>query len=469
MPADYVACKESYMKKGISEKTAKARCAAWFYKKHGYTVNEAHKKGKATAESPYPSELEGQDLKDMDWNLVDYILKDLTDIEKLTESSAVDSTKPEAHGEELDITAVNMDFLDEFGILEITATKVGAGAFTGNGQAVTWTERALKKAAPTWVLGNVSINHDGNNYGRIISSFFENGVVRMVVKVNDQLKVWLKKFGRAVGVSIEAISVKLNKKFDITDAKGTGVTFVFPPETPACKVEEGCGIVATKNKAVEKAESTEEESSVDGIVSSEPINIFDYNAWKEAGITTTVDDTSATITIVTPNNITEENKNLSSKDVIETKKVETMAEETKIETICAKEHETIVKAKDSEIEALKKEMETLKATVSKYDAEKKGKLLDAIKNEGLDPKNYESKEIPILEDILATLEAFKKKEAELPEVNSGAVVTATEQITKKEGDIVTATLNEAEEKAKKEAEDLARINAKASQMDGKQR
>lgn len=461
MPAEYVRCKESYIKKGISEKTASGRCAAMYFKRHNMTVNEAHKKGVAS----FP-DLEG--ITEDDLKLAELILSDLEVIEDQT--SAV---KPDTHGEQLEITALNMDFLDEFGVLEIVATKVGAGAFTGNGQAVSWTEKALKKAAPTWLMGNVSVNHNGKYYGRIIASFFENGLVRMTVKVNEQLKGWLKKFGKDVGVSIEATSVKLNKKFDITDAKGTGVTFVFPPETPACDIKEGCGIVATEAKVGEpnitvNINAEDEEKSVDGIVSSTPINLLTYDPYG-TGYTTTADSSTATITIVTPNNITEDNKNLSSKDIIETKKVETMAEEPKPETICAKKHESIVKEKDTAIEALKKELESLKATVSKYDAEKKCKLLEAIKNDGLDPKVYESKEISVLEDILATLEAFKKKEAEVPEVNSGAVITATVQETKKEGDIVTATLTEAEDKAKKEAEELARINAKASNMDGRTR
>jgi cation transport regulator ChaB len=636
MPAEYLACKQSYIKKGISEKTASARCAAMYFKRHGVTVNEAHKRGVAT----FP-DLEG--ISEDDFDLAKLILTDLNEIE--TRATVM---KPDTHGEEVEISALNMDFLDDFGVLEITATKVGAGAFTAGGQAVSWTERALKKAAPTWVMGNVSVNHNGKFYGRIIASWLENGLLKMVVKVNDQLKGWLKKFGKDIGVSIEAISVKLNKKFEVVDARGTGVTFVFPPEIPACTIEEGCGIVATETEAIHhtppeggslpeegkkildkvynscrvkySSESTEdktrcskiawsavhnagfskdkdgnwakatesppfdidkfieencnceEEQLVEGVVTSKPINLFDNsNVYKDVTFSTAGTHTNWTLNLP-PTNISEENKNKEgstmddaskikevdfvlpeqlsedektnllteidgaklsyqerknlpdssfcgpdrsfpaqdaahvrnglarlpqakglssaqraaihsclasrakkygidvSSTVVEEVKGETMVEEKPAETICAKKHEAIVKAKDSEIEAKVKEIETLKATVAKFEAEKKAKVLETfVKETGLDAKTYESKDVSVLEDIMATLKLLKEKENKEPEVNSGAVIKATEQQTKPEGDVVTTTLSEAEAKAKAEAAEVARINAKATEMDGKKR
>ena len=464
MPAEYLHCKESYMKKGVSEKTASARCAASYFKRHGVTVNDAHKKGLAT----FP-ELEG--ISEESFNLAKLIMTNLDDID--TQAAA---TKPDTHGEELKVTAINMDALDEFGILEITATKVGSTAYTGLGQAVTWTKQALEKTAPTWAYGNVSANHNGESYGRIISSFFENNVVRMLVKVNDEMKGWLKQFGKHVGVSIEAIKVKINKKFEIVQASGTGVTFVFPPHKPACPIEEGCGIVATDMKKDEQpmvVENAEEEREVEGTISATPLNILTL---EPVNSTTTSTYTNWTITLP-PTNITEANKNDGGPEkpvekqpepaIIETKG-EIMVEEAKpAETICAKKHETLMKEKDSVIDAKVKEIESLKATVAKFEAEHKAKVLEAfVKETGLDAKAYETREVSVLEDIMATLKALKEKEAKEPVIDSGAIVTATKQETKPEGDVVTATISEAETKAKEEEKLRAELFAKAEKIDG---
>jgi len=45
MPKEYEHCKESYLKKGVDEKKAKAICAGMYYNRHGITVNEAKKRG----------------------------------------------------------------------------------------------------------------------------------------------------------------------------------------------------------------------------------------------------------------------------------------------------------------------------------------------------------------------------------------------------------------------------------------
>jgi hypothetical protein len=45
MPKEYEHCKESYLKKGVSEKKAKAICSGMYYNRNGVTVKEAHKRG----------------------------------------------------------------------------------------------------------------------------------------------------------------------------------------------------------------------------------------------------------------------------------------------------------------------------------------------------------------------------------------------------------------------------------------
>ena len=48
MPKEYEHCKESYLKKGMDEKKAKAICAGMYHNRHGITVNEAEKRGLKT-------------------------------------------------------------------------------------------------------------------------------------------------------------------------------------------------------------------------------------------------------------------------------------------------------------------------------------------------------------------------------------------------------------------------------------
>lgn len=435
MPAEYTECVGSYTKKGVSLKTAKGRCAAMYFKRHGTTVNEAHKKGLAS----YP-DLDGFD--DSDWELAELISTDLDTLENSIEKSAA-STVPKAdtHGEneKIDVLAYNVEFLDDFGVLEIIATKAGSTAFTSTGQAVTWTSKAIKKTAPTWAMQPASINHNGKTYGRILASFEDSETVRMLIKVNATLKDWLKKFGKSVGVSIEATDVKINKKSEITSARGTGVTFVFPPETPACSIEEGCGIKGAED----------EDTLLSGTVTTTSLNIW-----------TDINNTTATSTIdlvVPPVNISEDNK-VEAVEIAETTvnntveaKAETTGdkmaeEEKKPETICAKKHESLMQEKDVQIEALKKELESAKATVTKFEEEKKTVLLETLKKEGIDSEAYKTEPIPVIEKVLGAVMAFKKKAEDAPEVNSGATVKATELKTEESGKVVEKAIEESKPK-----------------------
>ena len=45
MPKEYAYCKKSEIAAGKSEKRAKGICAGMYFKRHGMTVGQAHKKG----------------------------------------------------------------------------------------------------------------------------------------------------------------------------------------------------------------------------------------------------------------------------------------------------------------------------------------------------------------------------------------------------------------------------------------
>lgn len=528
MPAEYVKCVESYVKRGVSRKTAKARCAAAYYKRHGVTVNEAHKKGLA--------ELPAEISDGLDFDLTCLMMSDLSEIGATIQATQI--TKTEMNGSVLDIKAINTDLIDDFGVVEIIATMVGAHAYTGDGLAVRWTEDALTAAQETWRFTRVSINHNNRSYGRVLASFLDGKLLRMVVKVDDTLKAWIKKAGEMIGVSIEAINVKIDEKTsDILSATGSGVTFVFPDHTPACTIDEGCGIVGADNIIKEEGTQVKEEDM--GEVSSfippdagtlpaegkkilkkvydecrskqggsedpkdkEKCAAIAWTAVKNAGFArnetgkwgtteTTASltnfDLSGTINVLTapdatyyypnitipepggawipwitwpsdntggmwdikttPYNI---NEGVDSKD--KTKEGEKLADETP-KTICAEKHERLIKEKETEIETLKKKIESLESVVASYEAEKKSAMLDQLKA-FIDVKPYEGSDIKTIDTVLGAMKAFKEKADKEPVQDSGATVKATADKVDETGKAMTNEISEAEKKAKEEAEKL---------------
>ena len=121
MPADYLACVKNYMDKGVSKNTAQARCAAWFYKKHGYPVNEAH----SMEELP---ELDGINKSELDFDFMRLIVSSFDELEemkpkagraaKLTKKDVAEDVEISARMK-ADVIAVNTEMLDEFNVLEV--------------------------------------------------------------------------------------------------------------------------------------------------------------------------------------------------------------------------------------------------------------------------------------------------------------------------------------------------------------
>ena len=225
MPKEYTACKQSYMDKGVSEKVASARCAAMYYKRHGITVNEAAKKaGEATEPEP-------------DKEIFDAILAG-------TEPTKKEEKEPgiTVHGQE--VQAVAKPLGD--GLYQFTVTKVGALAYTSDGLGVTWTKPLLERMVHTWTGGVVSINHNHDSYGKIIHSWFEGEEVQHLLSVTPEMGGWIDRNPEHIGVSIEAGKIVVDEKtMELTEATGTNVTLVFPPEKAACPPEGGCKLKGT--------------------------------------------------------------------------------------------------------------------------------------------------------------------------------------------------------------------------------
>jgi len=139
-----------------------------------------------------------------------------------------------------------------------------------------------------------------------------------------------------------------------------------------------------------------------------------------------------------------------------------MANEEKTETICAKKHEAlmaekdaIIAQRDNEISSLKTEIETLRATIKAFEDEKRIKILDVLKSEGVDTEKYKEESIPVLEKMVSLVATVKEKIKNAPETNSGAIVVAEEQKQDKTGEVITNKI----ETGKTETIDEEKINA----------
>lgn len=265
MPAEYEECVKSYLAKGVSTRTAKARCAAMYYKRHGETVNEAAKKaGIATVveENALYERLKATDGR---WKKPAKATEPCpcTTVEQVGKITA---TMP--------IISMNVDMLED-GLVEIIATKAGAKAYTSDGLCLTWPAETLRASANTWNDGTVSINHKLKHlHGTIVDAFAEdNADVRMLLHVDDYLAKFVPYApALGLGVSIEADITAYNPQtLEITGFKGTGVTFVFPPEEPACPPGEGCMILATENDNAVADKQLSDSVNVNAVTTTEEV------------------------------------------------------------------------------------------------------------------------------------------------------------------------------------------------------
>lgn len=360
MPAEYEECVKNYIEKGVSEKSAKARCAAMFYKRHGITINEWVKQH---GESMSP-------LYDYDEPMFKALIQ-ATEPKKCNKHKVLLS----------DVRVFDSSQLDD-GLLEIIAAREGSLAYTDDGYALTWTSTALQNAQSTWVGKPVSINHqDEHIHGKIKYSWFdENDLgLHQIIELDSYLKGWVLRNISEIGVSIEAFLSEFDDFLNILGAEGKGVTIVLPPHLPACSQEDGCKILASEIEPV-----------------SRPNIIEDEKIDAKAQINSEEDIMS------------DEKKDGNS--VINAEQFDAIkAEKAKLE---------------STIDALNAELMELRAFKVKVEKEERENLLSTIKEFGLDPAVYEKNDNEALKLIVATAINMKKMIDEDPVIDSGAKVSA---------------------------------------------
>lgn len=127
----------------------------------------------------------------------------------------------------------------------VAVAKVGQEALLSpDNKIVTYGEEGLKNYADALKSLDVTYNHDFKrklNNEQITNAKFEDDFLYM--QISDLLKKAIED-EKVSGLSIEGIPKKI-KDGILLDVEGTALTLIEYPQLPACKLEEGCGVVSS--------------------------------------------------------------------------------------------------------------------------------------------------------------------------------------------------------------------------------
>lgn len=125
----------------------------------------------------------------------------------------------------------------------------GTLAQDDEGNVYELTESALSSGAPSWKGGIIRVNHSVKETGLIDDAWYDNGLMLRVSGLSPDARAVMKSSAYR-GVSQESLPLELGIIKDIkghpvrevTKIKGTGISLIVYPETPACPLEAGCGV-----------------------------------------------------------------------------------------------------------------------------------------------------------------------------------------------------------------------------------
>jgi len=122
--------------------------------------------------------------------------------------------------------------------------RAGTKAYDEKGKEYTITQSAIDSSADTYSGGIITINHKVKENGKITKSWQDGEFIKATVEGLSQACVDAINSAAYRGVSQESTDAEFADKnsTDIIKLKGTGVTFVFYPENPACPLNKGCGV-----------------------------------------------------------------------------------------------------------------------------------------------------------------------------------------------------------------------------------
>jgi hypothetical protein len=372
LPEEYVNCYKGYVAKGVPLKEAKARCAAMYYKRHGVTVKEAHKRGSSTFE-PDAIEYDDNMMLAM-FNSFDTISATMENPSNIVASMPEDVGFESVFGADMHIAKEPSDlFADGTNIITLVAAKVGSIALhKGLGLVLKWTEESLSRAAPTWIGGTVGANHMTRDGGKILWSRYcpKSQKLYHTINVTDKMKENIIRNWPNVGDSIEAKDVEYDENQDIITATGTGVTLAFYPSRPLCSPEEGCEILGAHKMGEENKTPCEK-------CGKEP-----------CACEGEVEGAQAEEEKPTEEKPEEEN----SEEEEESKKVEATIDSLK-----------------TEVENLKKKNEELETFKNDAVSEKRKEVMGRLEAAGVETSKYEKIDIDTLELIATDVTALKEK------------------------------------------------------------
>ena len=159
---------------------------------------------------------------------------------------------------------VSVEATDEPNVFRAIGAVPGSKCFTAEGKKLFFTEAALRAYAHTWTGGIITLNHEYQDEGEIVSAAWDedkSGVLFYMRLDNEvtSTKVRAGESAGVTGVSIEAnvmeLSGELEDQIDVFD--GTGIGVIFYPEQPACPLRDGCGILAKNQYQTKMATASE--------------------------------------------------------------------------------------------------------------------------------------------------------------------------------------------------------------------
>lgn len=159
---------------------------------------------------------------------------------------------------------VSVEATDEPNVFRAIGAVPGSKCFTAEGKKLYFTEAALKAYAHTWTGGIITLNHEYQDDGEIVSAAWDEdkGGVLFHMRLDNEVtstKVQAGESAGVTGVSIEAnvmeLSGDLEDQIDVFN--GTGIGVIFYPEQPACPLRDGCGILAKDQYQTKMATASE--------------------------------------------------------------------------------------------------------------------------------------------------------------------------------------------------------------------
>jgi cation transport regulator len=128
----------------------------------------------------------------------------------------------------------------------IPVAKVGQeGLVSPTEQKIVYTKEALENSVTTWEGGNITFNHDPARIWtneQILDAKFEDPYLYM--QLSEAVRAKLKDKSVS-GCSIEGVPGEITDEAMLKQIDGSKLTLMEYPLLPACKVEEGCGVVSS--------------------------------------------------------------------------------------------------------------------------------------------------------------------------------------------------------------------------------